>query len=134
MPNGYAYDFFNKCESIECDLLLCTDQFQNNAENWYWYSLMPRNIRHQYSVHHYIQFFRLSKSGCNLISEKFNNEHKAHSEAAIPSIIYRNGLSTKFIDNELLEYHFILDYKRHPEYTYHFDYKENTWYHPIKIT
>lgn len=123
MPNGNYREFFKECKKIECDLLL--SKLQNFPDRWYWYKFINRQL---YPVYQLVQLFRLSKAGIDIIIDQFNPKDQAHSEAAIPSIIYRNGLTTRFIEQST-KFKFKISW----EPLDIIDNQRNTFYHPMKL-
>lgn len=132
MPNGSYVDFFNKCKEIDCDLLLTSRTVDTKKDiieknnTWYWYRFIRR--KEKYLYHTWVQFFRLSKNGINAILKDFNSFDRAHTESAIPSIIYNNGLRIKYMFAET-DYKFVIDWRKLKS----IDNEINTFYHPMKI-
>ena len=127
MPNGDYKEFFEECGNIECDLLLTHSI--STIRPWYWTSYIKCSRRDLYPINQYIQLFRLSKEGADLISSQFRQEDKAHSEAVIPSIIYMNGLTTKYIDLQT-KYKFNISHRTLQDIEMN---QKDTFYHPMKI-
>ena len=100
MERGDYNEFFKTMSNIHSDLLLTEYNNKEQERNWFWYRFMSISSAYKYPVHYYLQLFRLSNRGCETISKHFNASDNAHSECAIPSIIYLRGLSTKFINLE----------------------------------
>lgn len=131
LRNGSYKRFFEEMDKIETDLLLSeyNNKEQYPISDWCWYQYVTEANKMKYPLHYYVQLFRLSNRGCEVISKHFNRNDNIHTECAIPSIIYMRGLGTKFINLET-DYKFNVSYMKRNVYVYDL----NTFYHPMKCS
>ena len=149
MPNGDYYYFFKSVEKIDCDFLHMTKIYDaeedgytglNTINDLYAYTnnlykLIPKALWKKYRYWTWIQLFRISYNGCYAINKSFKKVECAHAELGVPSFIMNEKMTTYCMnDSEIIPYKFNTHALALSDKYCGLENKENTFYHPMKIS